>query len=45
MVQHRGMYVRRISFISWDSIPSAIRDNMSKDYIDLEYRDNTKHFD
>jgi len=32
MVQHKGLYVRRISFISWDSIPGPIRDNMNKEY-------------
>jgi len=52
MVQHKGLYVRRISFISWESIPSAIRDNMSKEYEKIPENEDgdliygkTKHFD
>lgn len=32
LVQHKGLYVRKISFISWDSIPAIYRDNMDKNY-------------
>lgn len=32
MVEHRGIYVSRINFVDWDSIPKAIRNNMYKDY-------------
>jgi len=32
IVQHKGLYVRRIAFISWESIPAVIRDNMMKEY-------------
>lgn len=35
MIQHKGLYVRRISFVSWESIPGAIRDNMSKEYVEM----------
>ena len=35
MVQHKGLYVRQISFISWDSIPEDIRDKLNKEYIDI----------
>lgn len=36
MVEHRGMYVSRMNFVDWDSIPKTIRNNMFKDY--SEYR-------
>lgn len=36
MVEHRGIYVSRINFVDWDSIPRPIRNNMYKDY--SEYR-------
>jgi len=36
MVEHRGMYVSRMNFVNWDSIPKTIRNNMFKDY--SEYR-------
>ncbi|AQP54046.1 XRE family transcriptional regulator [Vagococcus penaei] len=39
MVQHKGLYVRRISFVSWESIPGVIRDNMSKDYVAIPMDD------
>lgn len=39
MVQHKGLYVRRISFVSWESIPGVIRDNMSKDYVAIPIDD------
>ncbi|MGX7201610.1 XRE family transcriptional regulator [Enterococcus plantarum] len=32
LVQHKGIYVRRISFVSWESIPGMYRDIMSKEY-------------
>ncbi|MGX7149711.1 helix-turn-helix domain-containing protein [Enterococcus ureasiticus] len=32
LVQHKGLYVRRISFVSWDSIPGMYRDIMHKEY-------------
>ena len=35
LVQHKGTYVRRISFISWKSIPGVYRDIMSKDYFEV----------
>lgn len=35
LVQHKGKYVRRISFISWKSIPGVYRDIMHKDYIEI----------
>ena len=35
LVQHKGNYVRRISFISWKSIPGVYRDIMSKDYFEV----------
>lgn len=35
MVQHKGLYVRRISFISWESIPGIIRDKMNKEYVEI----------
>lgn len=35
LVQHKGTYVRRISFISWKSIPGIYRDIMSKDYYEV----------
>ncbi|AUI71595.1 helix-turn-helix domain-containing protein [Companilactobacillus alimentarius] len=37
MVKHRGIYVSRINFIDWETIPRSIRNNMYKDY--SEYRD------
>jgi len=36
MVEHRGMYVSKMNFVDWDSIPKTIRNNMFKDY--SEYR-------
>lgn len=35
LVQHKGTYVRRISFISWESIPGVYRDIMSKEYYEV----------
>lgn len=32
LVQHKGLYVKTISFISWDSIPGMFRDIMSEEY-------------
>lgn len=32
MVEHRGIYVSRINFVDWESIPTGIRNNMFKDY-------------
>ncbi|AYE38767.1 helix-turn-helix domain-containing protein [Companilactobacillus zhachilii] len=32
MVEHRGIYVSRINFVDWESIPRGIRNNMFKDY-------------
>ncbi|MGX4687618.1 helix-turn-helix transcriptional regulator (plasmid) [Vagococcus sp. JNUCC 83] len=40
MVQHKGSYVRSISFISWDSIPGVIRDKMSKEYEEFPLTDD-----
>jgi len=34
MVEHKGIYVSRINFVDWASIPKAIRNNMFKDYAD-----------
>jgi len=44
MVEHRGTYVSRINFVSWDAIPSSIRNNMYKDYSDYRgmYEDWSK---
>ncbi|BAL61895.1 helix-turn-helix domain-containing protein [Melissococcus plutonius] len=35
LVQHKGAYVRRISFVSWQSIPGIYRDIMSEKYMKL----------
>lgn len=35
LVQHRGTYVRRISFISWKSTPGGYSDIMSKEYYEV----------
>ena len=35
LVQHKGAYVRRISFVSWDSIPGIYRDTLNKEYIEI----------
>ncbi|MGH1848736.1 hypothetical protein ABE869_18100 [Enterococcus gilvus] len=32
MVQHKGLYVKTIAFISWEAIPLAYRENMEKEY-------------
>lgn len=46
VVQHKGLYVRRISFITWESIPGVIRANMSKEYNEMPMTLwNEKHFD
>jgi len=34
MVEHKGMYVSRINFVDWETIPKSIRNNMFKDYSD-----------
>lgn len=31
LVQHKGTYVKNISFVSWESIPSIYRDKLDKD--------------
>lgn len=36
MVEHKGSYVSRINFVSWEAIPKSIRNNMYKDF--AEYR-------
>ena len=33
LIQHKGLYVKTISFISWESIPGTYRDIMSKEYV------------
>lgn len=35
LVQHKGTYVKRISFISWKSIPGVYRDIMSEEYYEV----------
>jgi uncharacterized protein YxeA len=35
LVQHKGIYVKRISFISWKSIPGVYRDIMSEEYYEV----------
>lgn len=32
IVQHKGLYVKRITFTSWDSIPASYRNVMNKEY-------------
>lgn len=46
MVEHKGGYVSRINFVSWDTIPKSIRNNMFKDYADYRgmYEYNKKSF-
>lgn len=34
MVEHKGGYVSRINFVSWETIPKSIRNNMFKNYSD-----------
>lgn len=48
MVEHRGLYVSRINFVDWESIPNSIRNNMYEDYADYrgmyeEYQDSKKN--
>lgn len=35
LVQHKGIYVKRISFIFWKSIPGVYRDIMSEEYYEV----------
>ncbi|WP_119327373.1 helix-turn-helix domain-containing protein [Companilactobacillus musae] len=37
MVEHKGIYVSRINFVDWETIPKSIRNSMFKDY--SKYRD------
>ncbi len=39
IIQHKGLYVKKISFISWESIPKIYRDNMSKNYEEYPFSD------
>lgn len=34
MVEHKGRFVSRINFVSWNTIPKSIRNNMYKNYAD-----------
>ncbi|OJG99554.1 XRE family transcriptional regulator [Enterococcus termitis] len=35
LVQHKGSYVRRMSFVSWESIPGMYRDIMNQEYVKI----------
>ena len=48
IVQHKGLYVKKMSFISWSAIPEIYRNAMQKEYIKIPDADNSKipvHFD
>lgn len=35
IVQHKGLYVKRITFTSWEGIPASYRNIMSKEYVEI----------
>lgn len=35
VVQHKGIYVKRITFTSWEGIPANYRNIMSKEYVEI----------
>ena len=44
MVQHKGLYVKSIAFLSWEAIPLAYRENMRKEYIPSDDEFPSNHF-
>lgn len=44
MVQHKGLYVKSIAFLSWEAIPLAYRENMTKEYIPSNNEIPSNHF-
>ncbi|WP_238786679.1 XRE family transcriptional regulator [Vagococcus coleopterorum] len=35
MIRHKGIFVKQMTFVSWDTIPKSISNQMTKEYLDF----------